>query len=153
MLATPGWLPFARGGHGSYDTYIMGPEFTVLTIHGLDQGRGLTPSNTQPPASFLALGGVRLPPPVRRAQVQGYKISTRERPDVEGATVGPKERERRLAKHLIDRSHRRRGLVVRKRRLAPWTLGEKAALVVSLAFIFAGMIQAVVVFLLEPPLP
>jgi hypothetical protein len=23
-----------------YDTYITGPEFTVLTIHGLDQGRG-----------------------------------------------------------------------------------------------------------------
>ena len=40
MLATPGWLPFTWGGHGSYDTYITGPEFTVLTIHGLDRGRG-----------------------------------------------------------------------------------------------------------------
>jgi hypothetical protein len=86
---------------------------------------------------------------VRRAPVQGYKISTRERPeDVEGATVGPKERERRLAKHLVDRSHRRRGVVVRKRRLPPWTLGEKAALVVSLALIFAGIVLAVVMFVL-----
>ena len=85
---------------------------------------------------------------MRRAPVQGYKISTRERPDVEGATVGPKERERRLAKHPVDRSHRRRGVVVRRRRLPPWTLGEKAALVMSLAFIFAGMVLAAVVFVL-----
>jgi hypothetical protein len=67
---------------------------------------------------------------------------------VEGVSVGPKERERRLAEHLVDRSHRRRGLVVRKRRLPPWTLGEKEALVVSLAFIFAGMVLAAVVFVL-----
>jgi hypothetical protein len=65
---------------------------------------------------------------------------------VEGVSVGPKERERRLAKHLVDRSHR--GVVVRKRRLPPWTLGEKAALIVSLAFIFAGMVLAVVLFVL-----
>jgi hypothetical protein len=66
---------------------------------------------------------------------------------VEGVSVGPKERERRLAKHLVDRNHRRRG-VVRKRRSPPWTFGEKAALVVSLAFIFAGMVLAVVVLVL-----
>ena len=67
---------------------------------------------------------------------------------MEGVSVGPKERERRLAKHLVDRSHRRKGLVVRRRRLPPWTLGEKAALVVSFAFIFAGMVLAAVVFVL-----
>ena len=67
---------------------------------------------------------------------------------MEGVSVGPKERERRLAKHPVDRSHRRRGVVVRKRRLPPWTLGEKAALVMSLAFIFAGMVLAAVVFVL-----
>jgi hypothetical protein len=75
--------------------------------------------------------------------------SARRGPYVEGVnTMASKERERRLAKHLVDRSHRRRGLVVRKRRLPPWTLGEKAALVVSLAFIFAGMVLAAVVFVL-----
>ena len=76
------------------------------------------------------------------------KILTRERPYVEGASVGPKERERRLAKHPVDRSHRRRGVVVRKRHPPPWTLGEKAALVMSLAFIFAGIVLAAVMFIL-----
>jgi hypothetical protein len=60
--------------------------------------------------------------------------------------VGPKERERRLAKHLVDRSHR--GVSVRRRRHPPWTLGEKDVLVLSLAFIFAAMVLAVVMFLL-----
>ena len=49
-------------------------------------------------------------------------------------------------------------MIVRERRSPPWTLGEKAALVVSLALIFAGMVLAgmvlsVVMFLPEPPLP
>jgi hypothetical protein len=62
--------------------------------------------------------------------------------------VGPKERERRLAKQRVDRSHRRRGVVVRPgRRSPPWTLGEKAALVINLAFVVAGMVLAVVVLL------
>ena len=74
---------------------------------------------------------------------------------MEGANeVGPKERERRLAKQRPDRSHRRRrGVIVRERRSPPWTMGEKAALVLSLALIFAGMVLAVVMFLPEPPLP
>ena len=84
----------------------------------------------------------------RSKGIKGYKISTRERPDVEGATVGPKERERRLAKQRVDRSHR--GVVVRHRRPLPWTLGEKDVLVLSLAFIFAGVVLAVVMFVLTP---
>jgi hypothetical protein len=56
--------------------------------------------------------------------------------------VSPKERKRRLAKQRVDRSHRGvvvRGVVVRQRRPPPWTPGEKAVLVLSLAFIFAAM--------------
>ena len=67
-------------------------------------------------------------------------------PHAEGVTVGPKERERRLTKQRVDRSHR--GVSVRQRRSPPWTLGEKAALVVSLALIFAGMVLVVVMFVL-----
>ena len=55
---------------------------------------------------------------------------------MEGVIVGPKERERRLAKQREDRSHR--GVVVRQRRSPPWTIGEKAVLVLSLAFLFAA---------------
>jgi hypothetical protein len=62
--------------------------------------------------------------------------------------VGPKERERRLAKHLVDRSHRRRGVVARRRRPPPWTIGEKDALVLILALIFAGVVLTVVLFTL-----
>jgi hypothetical protein len=74
-------------------------------------------------------------------------IPARERPDVEGATVGPKERERRHAKQRIDRSHR--GVVVvvvRHRRPPPWTIGEDAVLVLSLAFSFAATALAAVMF-------
>jgi hypothetical protein len=68
---------------------------------------------------------------------------------VEGANkVRPRERERRLAKQRVDRSHR--GIVVRQRRPPPWTLGEKDVLVLSLAFIFAGVILAILFFVLEP---
>ena len=65
---------------------------------------------------------------------------------MEGVSVGPKERERRLAKQRVDRSHR--GGVVRQRRSPPWTMGEKDVLVLSLAFIFAGMVLAIVVLVL-----
>lgn len=69
---------------------------------------------------------------------------------MEGVYVGPKERERRLAEQRVDRSHRRgvssRGQR-RGRRPPPWTLGEKAALVLSLAFIFAGVVLTVLLFL------
>ena len=64
--------------------------------------------------------------------------------------MGPKERERRLAKQRVDRSHRTRGRVRRYRRPLPWTLGEKDALVLSLAFIFAEVALVVVMFVLEP---
>jgi hypothetical protein len=60
--------------------------------------------------------------------------------------MGPKERERRLAKQRVDRSHRTRGRVGRQRRPLPWTLGEKDALVLSLAFIFAEVVLTVVLF-------
>ena len=64
--------------------------------------------------------------------------------------VSPKGRQRRLAEHLVDRSHRGG---VRRRRPPPWTLGQKALLVMSLAFIFAAMILAVAIFLLVRQLP
>jgi hypothetical protein len=60
--------------------------------------------------------------------------------------MGPKERERRLACQRVDRSHR--GVVVRQRRPPPWTMGEKAVLVLSLAFISAAIVLAIVMFLL-----
>ena len=61
--------------------------------------------------------------------------------------MGPKERKSRLANQRVDRSHR--GVVVRRgRRRLPWTMGEKAVLVLSLAFIFAEMALIVVVFVL-----
>jgi hypothetical protein len=69
---------------------------------------------------------------------------------VEGGNhVGPKERERRLARQRVDRSHRGvvvRGVVVR-RRPPLWTLGEKAVLVLSLALIFAAVALALVMLL------
>ena len=60
--------------------------------------------------------------------------------------MGPKERERRLAKQRVDRSHRTRGRVGRRCRPLPWTLGEKDALVLILAFIFAAAILTVALF-------
>jgi hypothetical protein len=68
---------------------------------------------------------------------------------VEGGSVGPKERERRLAKQRVDRSHRSTGGGRRRRRRALlWTIGEKAVLVLSFAFIFAAIDLAIVMFLL-----
>ena len=64
---------------------------------------------------------------------------------MEGVSVGPKERERRLAKQRVDRSHR--GVVVRQRRRPQWTLGEKDVLVLSLAFIFDAVVLAILMFL------
>jgi len=61
---------------------------------------------------------------------------------VEGVTVGPKERERRLEKQRVDRSHR--GGVVRQRRLPRWTRGEKAMLVLSFPLIFAEVVIVIV---------
>ena len=54
--------------------------------------------------------------------------------------MSPKERKRRFAKHRPDRSHR--GVAVRQRRPPAWTPGEKAALVLSLTFIFAAVALA-----------
>ncbi len=67
----------------------------------------------------------------------------------------PKGRERRLARQRVDRSHRGvvvrgvvvRGVVVRQRRPPPLTPGEKAVLVLSLAFIFAAVSLALVMLL------
>ena len=74
------------------------------------------------------------------------KIPARERSDVEGATVGPKERKRRLAKQRVDRSHRR--VIDGQHRTPPWTRRKKAELVLSLALIFASVILVVVPFVL-----
>jgi hypothetical protein len=60
--------------------------------------------------------------------------------------VGPKERERRLAKQRVDRSHR--GVVVRQSHPPSWTLGEKAVLILSFALLFAAMVLAVAMFIL-----
>ena len=65
---------------------------------------------------------------------------------MEGVAVGPKERERRLAKQRVDRSHRR--VVVRQHRPPPWTRGEKAALVLCLALMFAAVVLTVVLLVL-----
>jgi hypothetical protein len=65
---------------------------------------------------------------------------------VEGVYVGPKERERRLAKQRVDRSHRRRN-GRRRRRPPAWTKGEKAALVVCLSVLCAEEVLAVVMLL------
>ncbi len=63
--------------------------------------------------------------------------------------MGPKERERRLAKQRVDRSHRR-GVLVRRSRPPTWTKEEKSVLVLSLAFIFAAIaiVLAILVFVL-----
>jgi hypothetical protein len=92
--------------------------------------------------------GARLPRVGSEVLDRG-KIPTRERPDVEGVIVGPKERERRLAKQRVDRSHRRRRSSRRRRcRRPPWTLGEKLVLVLSFALLFAAMALAIVMFVL-----
>jgi hypothetical protein len=68
--------------------------------------------------------------------------------------VGSKERERRLAKERVDRSHRIRGRVGRPRRRHPQlTLGEKAALVLATAFISAEAILVAVAVLPGATLP
>ncbi len=68
---------------------------------------------------------------------------------VEGVNkVSPKERERRLAKHLVDRSHRTRN-GHRRRRPPPWTREKRAELVLSLALLFAAVILVVVPFVLS----
>ena len=66
---------------------------------------------------------------------------------MEGVSVGPKERERRLAKQRVDRSHRTRNGRRRRRHPPAWTKGEKAALVVCLSVLFAEEVLAVVMFL------
>ena len=66
---------------------------------------------------------------------------------MEGVSVGPKERERRLAKQRVDRSHRRRTGRRRLHRTPAWTKGEKAALVVCLSVLFAEEVLAVVMLL------
>ncbi len=69
---------------------------------------------------------------------------------MEGGSVSPKERERRLANQRVDRSHRRTvGRGRRHRPPPPWTMGEKDVLVLSLAFIFAGVVLAVAMFVLS----
>jgi hypothetical protein len=66
--------------------------------------------------------------------------------------VGPKERERRLAKPRVDRSHRG-VVVVREQRPPPWTRGETSVLVLSLTFIFAALVLTVLLFLPFVSLP
>jgi hypothetical protein len=67
-------------------------------------------------------------------------------PHAEGVTVGPRERERRLVKQRVDRSHI--GVVVRQRRSPPWTRGEKAVLVLGIALTVVAVILAIVLFVL-----
>ena len=62
---------------------------------------------------------------------------------MEGVDVRPKERERRLAKQRVDRSHRGVVVVVRQCRPPPWTTGEKALLALSIAILFADVFLAV----------
>jgi hypothetical protein len=67
---------------------------------------------------------------------------------VEGVSVGPKERERRLSKQRVDRSHRRRGGIRGRRRPPPWTRTKKDELVLGLALLFAAVTLVVVPFVL-----
>jgi hypothetical protein len=67
-------------------------------------------------------------------------------PHAEGVIVGPKELERRVTKPRADRSHR--GVVVCQNRPPPWTRGEKAVLVLSLALALVAVILAILLFLL-----
>ncbi len=67
-----------------------------------------------------------------------------------GNIVGSKERERWLAYQRVDRSHR--GVAVRQRRPSPWTMREKDVLVLSLGFIFAGVVLVVVLLVVPPVL-
>ncbi len=67
---------------------------------------------------------------------------------MEGAIVGPKERERQLAEQRPDRSHRRRDGIRGRRQARPWTRKKQAELVLSLALLFASVILAVVPFVL-----
>ena len=67
---------------------------------------------------------------------------------MEGLSMGPKERERRLAKQRVDRSQRRRNGIRGRRRTRPWTRGKKAELVLSLALFFAAVILVVMPFVL-----
>jgi hypothetical protein len=63
--------------------------------------------------------------------------------------MSPKGGQRRLAEHLVDRSHR---AVVRKRRSPPWTSGQKALLVMTLASIFPASAPASLARLSPGPL-
>ena len=64
---------------------------------------------------------------------------------MKGVDVRPKERERRLAKQRVDRSHR--GVVgVRQCRPPPWTIGERAVLALSFFILFADVLLAVLLF-------
>ncbi len=74
-------------------------------------------------------------------------MSFKEGPYVEGVDVRPKERERRLAKQRVDRSHRG-VVVVRQCRPPPWTTEEKAVLALSIAILFADVFLAVLLFVL-----
>jgi hypothetical protein len=68
---------------------------------------------------------------------------------MEGANkVSPKERERRLAKQRVDRSHRSKGGIRGRRWPRPWTRGKKAELVLSLTLLFSSVILVVVPFVL-----
>ena len=67
-------------------------------------------------------------------------------PHAEGVSVGPRERERRLVKQRVDRSHR--GVSVHQRRPPPWTIGEKAMLVLGIALTVVAVILAIVLFVL-----
>ncbi len=68
---------------------------------------------------------------------------------MEGVTVDPKERERRLANQRVDRSHRRGGGRTRRRQSPRWTREKRAELVLSLALLFAAVILVVVPFVLS----
>ena len=93
--------------------------------------------------------GCPLPSAEPRSKVINYLFERMGAASGEGVLMGPKERERRLAKQRVDRSHRTRGRVGRYHRPPPWTLGEKDALVLILAFIFAAAVLTVVLFVLQ----
>jgi hypothetical protein len=67
---------------------------------------------------------------------------------VEGGSVGPKERKRRIGRPVEDRGHRRRGSRRRRRQDLQWTTGEKILLILGIVLTIVTVILAVVLFVL-----
>jgi cell division protein FtsL len=66
---------------------------------------------------------------------------------VEGVSVGPKERKRRIGRPVEDRRHRRNSRR-RRRQDLQWTTGEKIILILGIVLALVTVILAIVLFVL-----